>query len=308
MLGMIEGNGHPYSWSAIVNGYDRERMALCPHAVIPRYLDVQPSGSVRVPGACVTHIWTDDPKDATAVASAALIPHIVAKPADVIGEVDAVLIATDDGFDHVRRARPFVEAGLPVFVDKPLALTSDDLRTFVGWQRAGARIQSSSGLRFAPELDPLLEDLSVGAPRWVAGLTCKTWERYGIHLLEPIARVLGPGFKTVRLESQPGLEVAHLVHRTGVQITLPVIEDGAAIFGTLHVCGTAGQKTVRFTDTYTAFRRQLLGFVDFVRTGEASYPFSDTVELMAILIAGRRSRAEHSRLVAIEEILQELSP
>ena len=27
MLGMIEGNGHPYSWSAIVNGYNPDEMA-----------------------------------------------------------------------------------------------------------------------------------------------------------------------------------------------------------------------------------------------------------------------------------------
>ena len=26
VIGMTEGNGHPYSWSAILNGYDRERM------------------------------------------------------------------------------------------------------------------------------------------------------------------------------------------------------------------------------------------------------------------------------------------
>ena len=23
VLGLVDGNGHPYSWSAIVNGYDR---------------------------------------------------------------------------------------------------------------------------------------------------------------------------------------------------------------------------------------------------------------------------------------------
>ncbi len=31
MLGMVEGNGHPYSWSAIINGdYDKEEMAIVP--------------------------------------------------------------------------------------------------------------------------------------------------------------------------------------------------------------------------------------------------------------------------------------
>ena len=35
MLGMVDGNGHPYSWSAIFNGYDPEEMAECPYATIP---------------------------------------------------------------------------------------------------------------------------------------------------------------------------------------------------------------------------------------------------------------------------------
>lgn len=307
MLGMVPGNGHPYSWSAIVNGFDPAAMAACPYPVIPRYLGAQPAGSVRIPGVRVTHVWTDDPTEAPAVAAAALIPHLVAKPEDVIGHVDAVMIATDDGFDHVRRARPFVEAGLPVFIDKPLATSVADLRTFIAWQRAGARLLSSSGLRYAPELDALLAaPADLGALRWISGVTAKTWERYGIHLLEPIARLTGPGFTSVRLETQPGLEVAHLLHRTGVQITIPVIHDGGATFGTLHACGTTGQTTLRFIATYPAFRRQMLSFVDFVRTGTPPFPFTETVELMAVLLAGIRSRTEGSRHVPLAEILSEL--
>lgn len=307
MLGMIPGNGHPYSWSAIVNGFDPAAMAGCPYPVIPRYLGAQPAGTVRIPGANVTHLWTDDPKEAAAVAAAALIPHVVARPEDVIGEVDGVLVSTDDGADHVRRARPFIEAGLPVFVDKPLATTLDELRTFVSWERGGARLLSSSGLRYAPELDVFdAQRAAVGELRWLCGITCKTWERYGIHLLEPLFRVVGPGFLSVRLESQPGLEVAHLTHRSGVQVSLPVIYDGGATFGTIHVCGLAGQTTIRFTDTYTSFRRQMVSFIDFVRSGRAPFPFAETVEMMTVLIAGARSRAENSRRVEIAEIQREL--
>ncbi len=36
MLGMVDGNGHPYSWSAIINGrYDAQVMADCGFPVIP---------------------------------------------------------------------------------------------------------------------------------------------------------------------------------------------------------------------------------------------------------------------------------
>ena len=309
MLGMIPGNGHAYSWSAIVNGFDSAAMASCPYPVIPRYLGAQPAGSVQIPGAKVTHVWTDDPKEAPHVAAASLIPNVVERPEEVIGQVDAVLIATDDGADHVRRARPFVEAGLPVFVDKPLGTTIAELRTFVAWQRGGARLLSSSGLRYAPELDSFAANqAAIGELRWLCGITCKTWERYGIHLLEPLFRIVGPGFLSVRLETQPRLEVAHLTHRSGVQLTIPIIYDGGATFGTIHVCGLAGQTTIRFADTYTGFRRQMISFIDFVRTGQVPFPFAETVELMAVIIAGLRSRAENSRRVDVSEIHHAIAP
>jgi hypothetical protein len=308
MLGMIPGNGHPYSWSAIINGYDADKMASCPYPVIPKYLGAQPAGSVRVSDAQVTHVWTDDPADARRVSAASLVPNVVSRPEDVIGHVDAVVIATDDGFDHARRARPFIETGLPVLVDKPLATSLDELRTFVAWHRNGARFLSATGLRFAPELDDWSDkSRSLGELRWLSGVTCKTWERYGIHLLEPLLRLAGTGFESVRLESAPGLEVAHLVHRSGLQLTLPVIYDGSGSFGTIHCCGTAGQRSFRFADTYTNFRRLLVTFIEFVRSGKAPFPFAETVELMAILIAGLRSRDESSRRVPLGEITSALS-
>ena len=303
MLGMIPGNGHPYSWSAIVNGYDETAMARCGYPVISDYLGAQPKGSIGIPDARVTHVWTDNPEEAASVAAAALIPHVAVNPEDVIGAVDAVMIATDDGSDHVRRARPFIEAGLPVFVDKPLATSLEELRTFIGWQRAGARILSSSGLRYAPELADCLARLpGLGELRWLSGVTVKTWERYGIHLLEPLFRITGPGFESIRLETRPGLEVAHLMHRSGAQVTLPVIYDGGSAFGLIEVCGTRDFMRFRFADTYASFRRQLLAFIDFARSGRPAYPFSETIELMQILIAGQRSRSEGSRRVEIAEI------
>ncbi|MGH8020476.1 MAG: oxidoreductase, partial [Opitutaceae bacterium] len=64
--------------------------------------------------------------------------------------------------------------------------------------------------------------------------------------------------------------------------------------------------TFHCVDTYTAFRRQLLSFVDYVRSGAPPCPFAETVELMAVLIAGLRSRAENSRRVEISSILPSL--
>src|SRR6478609_2037611 len=152
MLGMVEGNGHPYSWSIIINGsYDAKALAACPYPVIKDYIAKQPVGTLGIPGARVTHVWTDDPADAQQVAAVAHIPNIAARAEDVIGEVDAVLVATDKGFEHVERARPFIEAGIPVFIDKPLCDNRADLATFDRWVAEGKPILSSSAMRYAKE-------------------------------------------------------------------------------------------------------------------------------------------------------------
>src|ERR1035437_3528494 len=57
MLGSTPGSGHPYSWSAMFNGYNREAMTReCPFAGIPQYLNKQPLDTLTIPGAKVTHI------------------------------------------------------------------------------------------------------------------------------------------------------------------------------------------------------------------------------------------------------------
>lgn len=307
MLGMIEGNGHPYSWSAIINGYLPEEMARCPYAAIPAYLGAQPLDTVRIPGAQVTHVWTDDPADAPRVAAASRIPQVVTHPEEVIGQVDAVVIATDDGNDHVRRARPFVEAGLPVFVDKPLATNLPDLRQFAGWQRGGAALLSNSGMRYAPEIrDAAERRAGLGELRWITSFTCKTWERYGIHALEAVQPLTGPGFVSVQTQHRPGSDLVHVTHGCGVQLTLGAIHDAFGSFGGVHLYGTKGQIALTLRDTYRAFRGQLLAFLDYVRTGQRPYPFEETLELMAVLIAGIRSREQGGRVVQVREILEEL--
>lgn len=308
MLGMIEGNGHPYSWSAIVNGFDPAAMAQCPYPAILSYLGKQRVEDVRIPGARVTHLWTDDPADAPKVAAASLIPNVVAKPEDVIDQVDAVIISTDDGDDHIRRVKPFIEAGLPVFVDKPMATNIADLRQFVQWHKAGAVILSTSGMRYAPEMRLSDEQRTqLGDLRWITSFTCKTWERYGIHALEAVEPLLGPGFLTVQALSDAGGDVMHLTHRSGVRVTIGALHDAYGSFGAVHLYGTQGQLPLRLTDTYNAFRGQLAAFIDMLQTGARPLPFDETVELMAVIIAGRRSREQSGAMILVEDIIREVT-
>lgn len=303
MVGMVEGNGHPYSWSAIFNGFDPGEMSKCPYPVIPAYLGREPKESLQIPDARVTHIWTDDPADAERVARAALIPHRVSRPEDVIGRVDAVIIPTDKGEEHLERARMFAEAGLPLFIDKPLVDNERDLKTFGKWVTEGRVILSSSCMRYAKEFMPYRESTrEFGTVRFATVTTPKSWERYGIHALEAVYPVLGPGFISARNSGTAERNIVHFRHRSGTELVAAAIADMSGSFGVLGLFGTLGHVTVSFVDTFYSFKKQLEAFVSFLRTGIPPFPFSETEELMKMIIAGIRSRDDGGREVSLDEI------
>ncbi|KIL40336.1 oxidoreductase [Gordoniibacillus kamchatkensis] len=304
MIGWVDGNGHPYSWSAIFNGYDPEAMRRnCPYPGIPAYLDKEPKDTLRIQGANVTHIWTDDPEEAPKICEASLIPNAVTRPEDVIGHVDAVIIATDKGHEHVERARPFVEAGLPVFIDKPMVDNEADLVVFSEWVKQGKAILSSSCMRYGKEFIPYqLSVNNLGQLRYAGITMAKSWERYGIHAMESVYPIVGPGFVSVRNTGTSERNVVHMKHSGGFDVVAVVTKDLFGGFGLLQLVGTADYAFVPFRDTFYSFKMQLTSFIEYLRTGERPFPFEDTVELMKIIIAGIRSREQQGRKVYLSEI------
>ena len=300
MIGMVDGNGHPYSWSAIFNGYNPDEMKKCPYQTIPEYLGREPKETLRIGGATVTHIWADNFEDACHVARAGLIPTVVKHPEDVIGEVDAVIVATDKGHEHVERCRPYIEAGLPVFVDKPLVDNETDLDIFSAWVKDGRAIMSSSCMRYCKEFMPYRTSTNdLGTVRFATITTPKSWERYGIHALESVYPVFGPGFISARNTGSQGRDIVHFTHTSGADVIVAAVDDMYGSFGVLGLYGTAGHAEVALSDTFFAFKSQLAAFVDYLRTGARPFPFSETEELMRMLIAGIRSREEGGKEIGL---------
>ncbi len=304
MIGMVEGNGHPYSWSAIFNGYNKDKMALCPYPVIPQYLNAIAPENLKIPNAKVTHIWTDDPNDALAVSQASIIPNILKRPEDAIGAVDAVIISTDIGHEHLRRARPFINAKIPIFIDKPLTDNVEDLKFFSSLINEGAPIISSSCMRYAKEFAPYHQPISpLGPLRYVSITTPKSWERYGIHAIESIYPILGPGFISLQNTGTREKNIVHIRHQCGADVHVIAIQDLYAGFGVLQLLGPKDCVQTKFADTFSAFKKQLEAFVSFLDTGERPFPYKQTEEMMKILIAGIMSREQNAREVYLDEVI-----
>ncbi len=307
VLGITPGNGHPYSWSAMFNGYDRELMgAECPYPAIPEYLNKQPIETLTIPDAKVTHICCTGEGEFSAehVARCSLIPNVVKNPEDVIGKVDAVIIATDIGSEHVERCRPFVEAFIPVFVDKPMVDNPQDLAVFNRWVEEGKPILSSSSMRYVKEFMPYrVSTHNLGELRFVSTTMGKWWETYGIHAIEGIYPILGPGFISCRNIGSKERNLVIFTHECGADVVVCVRKDMLGGGGMLTLAGTKGADQLRSMDSFYAFKTQLEAFISYLRTGVRPFPYAETEELMRMIIAGIQSREAGGKEILLKDIL-----
>lgn len=288
ILGFSEGNGHPFSFSAIVNGYDREAFAQAGWPVILSYLEAQPRGQIGLPGIQITAAWGSCPDTTDRLCAACYIPAAMSDPEEMLGKVDAVIIARDDWECHAKLALPFLRAGLPVFIDKPLSLDEAEIAAFEPYLRRG-QLLSGSGMRYAKELDELRQ-VAAGsfACRHINATVLNGLTHYGIHLLEAIAGLGFPPIQSVR-RLAANHEAFHLTLKGGLTISLDCL---GAVGKTFHLSffGATEHRHFDLHDNFSAFRRLLEHFATMVRTGHPPFPPEETLHLMEVLRIGTRLR------------------
>lgn len=269
IIGLSDGNGHPYSWSAIFNGYEPEAMEGCGFPVIPEYLAQQSWPDARIKDAEVVAVWTQDLEVSRHIAKACRISHVLETPLEMLGKVDAVLLARDDAETHIDLARPFLEAGLPIYIDKPIALSLESLKHLYSLQRSAGQIFTCSALRYSEDLMPTAEDwASIGELRHVNAVTPKSWRKYSVHIIEPVLKLLPlddyPVDSVCSADGSCDGGATLVVNwRSGVRTVFSALGDvGTPI--RIQLIGTRGETTLEFRDTFSAFRSALRDFVEGV--------------------------------------------
>lgn len=291
VIGLSEGNGHPYSWSAIFNGYDAAAMEDCGFPVIPRYLEKQRFPEDAIAGARVTHVWAQERKVAAHIAQASRIEHVSDRYTDMIGRVDGVLLARDDAQTHYEFAAPFLRAGLPVYIDKPLALTVADAKRLFDAQQYAGQIFSCSALRYARELQLSEADRAqVGAVRRVHATSPKGWDEYAAHVIEPVMTLAGPGANVANAEALHDGDSTTLSVRFsgGLHALISTLGSAHAPLG-MRVMGDRGWMDLLFRDSFAAFKAALQEFIDGVVRREVRAAPEFLLEVVRLIELGRRA-------------------
>ncbi len=299
IIGLSEGNGHPYSFSAIINGYDKEAMKASGWIGIFDYLEIKDESDFLHDMAEVTHVWTQSHEESMKIAKASKIGTICKDRDEMIGEVDAVIIARDDYEQHYEMAKPFLEAGMKVFVDKPLSLDINELQYFKPYLENG-QLMSCSGLRYAKELDEiriwLKEEKDLKLIRTSVLLT---WEKYGIHMLDAIFGMIDFNVKAVYAIEGKHTSVM-LRTEDDVIMHIDALGQTAKTFE-MSVWSNSRREAIEISDNFTAFKRTMYYFIKMVKSGQPQIESTLTLSIMKVLIAANLSINE-KREVLLDEI------
>ena len=288
IIGLSCGNGHPYSWSAIFNGYNQEYMKDCSFPVIPQYLGKQSFPEDAISGARVTCVWTQDPDLSRHISKASNIDNVVDDYHDFIGQVDAVLLARDDCKNHIHFARPFLEAGLPVYIDKPIALSQASLDELFFLQRYEGQIFSCSAYRYSPDV-PCYKQIEkkIGKIKIVHSYIAKDWRHYAIHLIDPILSCFSLYNQQCQVKnvSSGDVHTAIVEWENGLLTTISTL--GSCNIAPKILCiGENGVETIEFSSTFYAFKRTLEMFLHGILAKETITKYSELSKAVYILEQG----------------------
>lgn len=301
IIGMSPGNAHPYSWPAIINGHFNGReIAELGYPAVADYLEAN-RDTLGLPAARVTHVWTQDRGISESIAANTQIPHVAQRLEDLVGQVDAVLLSRDDAENHVAMARVFIEAGVPIFIDKPLATTREDLAWFAREQAKGRLIMSCSSMRYANECRTAKTNLrELGNLLLVTAVGKKDWNKYGVHLLEALFSLVDDFHPvSVRHVGSEDKHVVYLEFRGGLRATLHLFQDIVSTFQ-LSLYGQRGWRLVDIRNSYSMFRDNIIEFIRSVQEGRSRVPFEQTEGIIRTLIGARESLREGGRTVLLQ--------
>ena len=231
--------------------------------------------------------------------------EIVADDAKLASESDAILILHDDGSKHLELAERFARFGKPMFVDKPFEVTVEKARRLVEVCRAnGCAMFSASSLRFSAEITKVIEDEDGGAI--VSAMTYSPfnekptmpgWIYYGVHAVEPLYTLLGPGCREVRCVQTEYGAVAVGVWKDG---RLGVARASAA--GDHGYGFTAWRENATVSaaiDTSGIYLALLEEIRTFAVTGKTPIDADESVETVAFMEAANASMARGGEAVDV---------
>jgi len=221
---------------------------------------------------------------------------LVDEPSQLIGQIDAVLILSLCGAAHQDRVRPFLEAGVPAYVDKPFACSLNDAVSILDLARqTDTPVAYASALRFSEQMTDLRAKQSRSG-ELVGVLTCGPAKRspmnpglfhYGIHSVELLYALMGTGCTEVSTTWTDDTEVVTGRWADGRLGIVRGARRGSTAYSVTAFCGWAVLH--QSISTQFAYRNLCREIVRSLSSRTPLVPYNEIEEVTRFVLASLQS-------------------
>ena len=244
----------------------------------------------------------DDPEHTKQVADEGKIEFIAQKPEEFIGKVDAVMVVYRKGSYHVPEILPFINAGYPVWIDKPICSSLEDIRKLrEAALKNNALVTGGSTAKYTPQIVALREDILSDVYGKVMGVTFNfpgdlesQYDGiyfYGPHNVEMMMGTLGYDVKSVNVTKLSNDRFTAVINYAECQAVLNYVPC-RSYFVTVY----GDKKTDSMPlDISTIYKEGFSRFAEMLHTKKLPLSFDDLVKPIYVLDAIDKSVKEKKR-------------
>lgn len=196
---------------------------------------------------------------------------------------DAILLLSVDGGQHLEQFSKIAPFGKPVYIDKPFALCASEAQAiFKLANDYNCPIMTSSALRFAEDVMRVPKQNIVAVDCYGPMPKLSQWHYfwYGIHTVEMLFSLLGPGYKQVDKYSSSSSELFVATWDDGRTATIRGHRNDNEQFGaTIHYVNES--VAIQVQNNSKPFYASLLEeIIQFFKTGVSIIDEKETMEII----------------------------
>jgi predicted dehydrogenase len=289
-LGFVAGTGiyHAVQFAKMFNGLNEAYRHLDPCGGNPPL--------ARIEGARVVRVFDENRQAAENLAKFANVPEVANTLEEMFDGLDAIYIGDDLSLQQYRYARPFLERGIPTFLDKPLADNVASARELVDLARdRQCLFMSSSALKYTREFEPLrsgekdVGDIVMACTLGPADLRYhRPFLFYGMHAVTLGHCLINSRPVEVVDVGERGRTVVGIKYLNGSHLTV-MCPHGVPVGFQGLVQGTKGSFYAQVTDGAYFYSTMLRDFLAMVEQGRQTFDLLQALEVIQICCAQEES-------------------
>jgi len=243
------------------------------------------TGKPLYPDAKIVGVYGPDKSTAQPIVDEAGAEFVAECPEEFFGKVDAMLITNRKGSLHGDYAMPFIEKGLPVFIDKPFTSCVKEAEALIeAAKKSGSKLSGGSGCKLSYDVLMLQNsvrnlvasgDMVSGSMNFAADPESEYdgFYFYSPHLTEMALTVFGYNVRSVLTRDNNGSRIS-IWRYDGYDVALHYSKGTPASSAVIY---SKSGNIMRNIDISMIYSHEVERFIHMLRTGEMPEPYENLI-------------------------------